>query len=101
MLEFADKAATRQAFSGAQQQAANRFFRGAMAKSTSFKATDLGGGKQRLEFFSPANTPGYGKRYVQEIDAHGNILSEYKETLGPQGLIETKWVHRGPEAVDG
>ena len=98
MADFAGKAEARQAFSGAQQHAANRFFRDATAKSTNFRATDLDGG-QRLEFFSPANTPGYGKRYVQEIDAEGNVVREWKEILGPHGLVETKWVHGGPREV--
>ena len=82
--------------SGPQQGAANRFFRGATGKSTDFRVTSLGGGRERLEYFSPANNPGYGKRYVQEIDADANVVSEYKETLGPDGLIETKWIHGLP-----
>jgi len=88
-----DKAAARQAGSGPQQAAANRFFRDAAKNSQDFKVTDLEGGGKRMEFFSPARNEGYGKRYVQEIDGQGNIIREYKETLGPNGLIETKWVH--------
>lgn len=42
------------------------------------------------------NNPGYGKLYVQEIDSTGRILSWYKNTLGPSGLIETKVVPYGP-----
>lgn len=45
---------------------------------------------------SSAHNPGYGKLYVQEIDAAGNVIEEFKNTLGPNGLIETKWVHGGP-----
>ncbi|NTW38877.1 MAG: hypothetical protein HGA44_03145 [Cellulomonadaceae bacterium] len=45
-----------------------------------------------MQFFSPANNPGYGKLYVQEIDAAGRVLREWKDTLGPHGLIERKWV---------
>jgi hypothetical protein len=49
-----------------------------------------------LQFFSPADNPGYGKLYVQEIDRSGDILREFKTTIGPDGLGETKWVHGGP-----
>ncbi len=92
---FPDKDSARRALAGAQQAAANRFFRDAAKNSRDFKVTDLGGGNQRLEYFSPARNPGYGKRYVQEIDAQGAVLREYKDTLGPQGLIERKWLHGG------
>jgi len=60
------------------------------------QAQELSGGGYRLQFFSPANNPGYGKLYVQEIDSAGNVISEFKNTMGPDGLIETKWVHGGP-----
>lgn len=76
--------------------AANRFFRGATPKSTNFGITSLADGVRRLEFFSPANNPGYGKRYVQEIDRLGRIVREYKETLGPDGVREVKWIHGEP-----
>ena len=77
--------------------AANRFFRDATSKSRDFKATEIGDGGYKLEFFSPANNPGYGKQYVQEVDRLGNVIREFKNTLGPDGLIETKWVHGGPQ----
>lgn len=44
-----------------------------------------------------ANNIGYGKVYVQEIDSSGNIIREFKETIGPNGLIETKWIAGGPK----
>jgi hypothetical protein len=94
---YPDKASARRALTGPRGEAANRFFRGATAKSRDFGITDLGNGGCRLEFFSPANNPGYGKRYVQVVGPAGEIIREYKETLGPRGLIETKWVHGGPE----
>ena len=93
---FASKAEARSAFDGQVGTAANRFFRGATSKSTDFQATELQGGGQRFEFFSPANNPGYGKLYVQEVDAQGDVIQEYKDTMGPQGLIERKFVRGGP-----
>jgi RHS repeat-associated protein len=93
---FADKTVAREAFSGATGDAANRFFRGATGKSTGFKAIELPTGGQRFEFFSPARNSGYGKRYIQEIDRTGYVVREFKETIGPGGVIETKWVHGGP-----
>lgn len=95
-VSCASKAKARSAFEGDLGTAANRFFRGATSKSTNFQATELAGGGQRFEFFSPANNPGYGKLYVQEVDAQGNVVQEYKDALGSEGLIERKFVHRGP-----
>lgn len=95
-LSFGSRAAAREGLPGDLAAAGNRFFRGATSKSQDFKATGLPDGGYRLEFFSPANNPGYGKLYVQEIDRTGQVLREYKNTMGPDGLIETKWVHGGP-----
>ncbi len=95
--EYPDKESARRAFVGAQQTAANQFFRAATSKSRDFKSTELGGNRHRLEFFSPARTGGFGKRYVQVIGPDGAVVLEYKETQGPQGLIETKWVHNSAE----
>lgn len=96
MIEFDSKAAAREGFEGDVRSSADRFFRGATSKSQDFKATELGNGGYRLEFFSSANNPGYGKLYVQEIDQAGAVVREFKNTMGPDGLIETKWVHGGP-----
>jgi RHS repeat-associated protein len=97
-IDLAGKAAARAALAelGDVGVAANRFFRDATSKSTDFTITELAGGVRRLQFFSPANNPGYGKRYLQEIDEFGRIVREYKETIGPEGVIEIKWVHGGP-----
>lgn len=95
-LSFGSRAAAREGLPGDLAAAGNRFFRGATSKSHDFKATRLPDGGYRMEFFSPANNPGYGKLYVQEIDRTGQVLREYKNTIGPDGLIETKWVHGGP-----
>jgi hypothetical protein len=93
---FLDRASARQAFAGDLRSAANRFFRGATGKSTGFRIIDLEDGTFRFAFFSPARMRGYGKLYVQEIDQSGNVLREYKETWGPDGVLETKWIHGGP-----
>src|SRR3954464_9589957 len=89
-VTYPDKAAARGALSGRPRAAANRFFRDATGKSTGFAITALGAGTYRLEFFSPARNRGYGKRYIQEIGPDGEVIREFKETLGPNGLIETK-----------
>jgi hypothetical protein len=96
VVSYADKVAARQAFEGDLRVTANRFFRDATSKSEGFKTSDLPGGGHRLQFFSPANNPGYGKLYVQELDASGAAIREYKDTLGPDGLIERKWIRGGP-----
>lgn len=96
VLKFGSKAAARQGLPEETRAAANRFFRGATSKSQDFQAQELSGGGYRLQFFSPANNPGYGKLYVQEIDSQGNVVREFKNTIGPDGLIETKWVRGGP-----
>jgi hypothetical protein len=96
VTSFADKTAARQAFGGEMRSAANRFFRDATSKSKDFQVRDLGNGGYRMQFFSTANNPGYGKLYVQEIDSTGSVLKEFKDTMGPDGLIERKWISGGP-----
>ena len=73
--------------------AVNRFFRDATSKCTDFRSTALSDGTTRLEFYAPANNPGYGKLYVQDLDAKGDIVQEYKDNFGPEGRGERKWVH--------
>jgi hypothetical protein len=96
VLSFGSRAAAREGLPGDLAGAGNRFFRGATSKSQDFQAVELPGGGYRMQFSSPANNPGYSKVYVQEIDRAGQVLREYKNTMGPDGLIETKWVHGGP-----
>jgi hypothetical protein len=31
------------------------------------------------------------------VDGEGRILQEFKETWGPGGLIEVKWIHGAPD----
>lgn len=93
---YADKAAARAALSGDLRVAANRFFRDATSKCRDFRITQLSDGRYRMEFFAPANNPGYGKFYVQIIDSSGRRVAEYKDTFGPTGLIERKWLEGGP-----
>jgi RHS repeat-associated protein len=97
-VSFATRAEARAALVGDVGAAANRFFRGSKAaKSENFLVESLSDGSRRLQFFDPAKSEGYGKLYVQEINADGQVLREYKDTLGPQGLVERKWLHGGPE----
>jgi hypothetical protein len=90
--EYPSKAVAREALSGTARHWGGRFFRGATGKSTAFRIETLEGGGHRLSFFSPANNAGYGKLYVGEFDASGLPIRRYKDTLGPEGLIERKWI---------
>jgi RHS repeat-associated protein len=95
-LRFTTRNEARQALTGDVGTAANQFFRGATSKSTDFRIVDMEGGGKRFEFFSPARTEGYGKKYVQEVDMKGRVVQEYKDTVGPSGLIDRKWIHGEP-----
>ena len=92
---FANRAEARAGFPENLRAAANKFFKQATTKCEDFAAEPLPGGGYRMRFFAPANNPGYGKLYVQEIDSSGTVISDYKDTVGPQGLIERKWVPIG------
>ena len=94
---FADRAAARRALPGKLGAACNRFFRGATSKCQDFRISPLPNGGYRMQFFAPARNAGYGKLYVQEIDAEGVMIKEYKDTIGPTGLIERKWTHEPPQ----
>jgi hypothetical protein len=94
--KFEMRTDARGALAGQQHVAGNRFFRDAVKNSKEFQVTTYRSGRTRLQFFSPARNPGYGKLYVQDIDEQGAVIREYKDTMGPEGLIERKWVHRGP-----
>ncbi len=94
--EFPTKEAARRALAGAAGAAANRFFRDATSWSTNFSVVEAHGPVYRLSFYTAARTPGFGKRYHQVSDQSGQVLQEYKETWGPDGLLEAKWVHGNP-----
>ncbi len=96
VMSFATKQAAREALDGSLGAAANRFFRGAATNAQDFRITNLAGGGKRFAFFSPARNAGYGKLYVQEVNNAGTVIREFKNTIGPRGLIETKWLHGGP-----
>jgi RHS repeat-associated protein len=96
-LTFATKESARGALSGPLGAAANRFFRDAAKNSQGFGITSTKGGGKIFKFFSPARSAGYGKIYVQEVDKSGAIVREFKDTVGPEGLIERKWLHGGPQ----
>ena len=94
-VAYATRAEARQAFTGAEREAADEFFKGATGKSIDFQSTPLSGGGQMMQYFSPANNPGYGKLYVQYINEMGEVLGEYKLNIGPGGVAGTlKWVHQ-------
>jgi hypothetical protein len=93
---FADRTAAREALRGDLAKASNQFFRGATSKSRDYRLAVQADGSYRMEFFSPANSPGYGKLYVQVVGGDGRVMMEYKDTLGPEGLIERKWIRGGP-----
>ena len=50
-------------------------------------------GSTQLEHFAPANNAGYGKLFVQFVDKDGQRVAQYRDTLGPNGLIERKWMY--------
>jgi RHS repeat-associated protein len=89
VMTLGSRAAAREALGGDVGVAANRFFSGATSKSEAFVIRETEAGGYQFEFFSPANNPGYGKQYVQRVDASGRIVREYKNTIGPEGVIET------------
>jgi hypothetical protein len=82
--------------SGNEGVTVNRFLPAAGANLQDWKVSELENGNYVLEFFSPARNVGFGKRYVQEIDAAGILVREFKDTLGSEGLIERKWLHGEP-----
>ncbi len=99
VTSYPDRTAARAALSGKQQAAANRFFKKGTGKSQDFKVIALDDGTYRLEFFSPARNAGYGKLFVQLIGPEGEIIQRFKDTMGPEGLIERKWLPIEEESV--
>jgi hypothetical protein len=90
---YETKAEARSALIGDAGSQANKFFKGATSKSIEFKiAPARENGGYRLSFYSPANNPGYGKLYVQEISANGDVESWYKDTLHGDQVIERKYI---------
>lgn len=77
---------------GADQSAANKFFKDAAKNGEKFRIIPLQQDMKRFEFFSPARNEGYGKLYVQEVHSTGVVFRDYKDTVGPNGLIDRKWV---------
>ncbi len=70
---------------------AKTFFQGATGKSDQFHVfkTDKG---FKFEFFSKAKNQGYGKNYIQDVDDYGKKINEYKETIGPSGVIDREYL---------
>ena len=75
---------------------ANKFFK-AKGKSRDFKIIEYVDGTYRFEYWDPANTPGWRKYYIQEIDSNGALTLEYADTVAPGGLHQRK-IKRGSEA---
>ncbi|MEW6776848.1 MAG: putative Ig domain-containing protein [Bdellovibrionota bacterium] len=95
-LKAGSKKLAREALKGGAGKAASKFFKGATKKSVDFEIVELSNKTFQFSFISPADTPGYMKKYIQQVDEFGNILAEFKDTLGPNGLIQRKWLHGGP-----
>jgi RHS repeat-associated protein len=95
IVRFADRAAARGALSGAENAAANRFFRDAGNKGTDFFLKPLSGKRTLLGYFSPARNLGYGKAYRQVIDAEGAVLQEWRMTLDPAMNILSITIQHG------
>ncbi|MGI4852322.1 MAG: hypothetical protein ACRYGR_10330 [Janthinobacterium lividum] len=66
------------------------FFEGASGKCQDFKITPLNDNRYKLEFFAPANNPGFGKRYIKVLDNNGKKISYKAYTIGLKGLIQMK-----------
>jgi hypothetical protein len=91
---FASRNEARRGLDGPMRTACNQFFKDAANKGRDFKITELQDATYRLEFFSPADNAGYGKAYVKIIDRSGGTVESYKDTMGPDGFIERKWLRR-------
>ena len=79
-----------------QRKAGREFFDGANGSSSRDFRVEISDVKTRFEFFTPARNQGYGKLYVQEVDSSGNVIREFKDTLGPNGLVERKFIRGEP-----
>jgi len=92
IIRFSGRTDARNALPDDLRSVSNKFFRAATGKSTDFRSIALRNGQTRMQFFSPANNAGYGKLYVAIVDREGVMVARYKDTLGPQGLINRKWM---------
>ena len=74
----------------------NKFFKGSKAITKDFRVTKLENNNLELSFFDPAQTPGYGKKYILEVDQYGNKVSHYRQTIDPSGrILNTKLTGNG------
>lgn len=63
-----------------------------------YGASDLPGGGKRLEFTDAADSAGYKKAYIQEIDAQGNVVRHWSEVVGPGNKLgKVVWYQGGPK----
>ena len=94
--EFATREHTYNAFEDLMlNNIAQNFFKEAKG-SKNIKATQLPDNRIKFEFFDPAENVGFGKRYVQIIDkVTKEVLVDKKMTVGPNGLIDVKYIKGG------
>ena len=91
---FATREEARRALGEPMRSKCNQFFKDAGSKGTEFKITELEDGTIGMEFFSPAYNAGYGKLYVKILDHDGGIVEWFKDTMGPRGFINRKYIKR-------
>jgi hypothetical protein len=85
---FADKTSARNFLQDSVYHTeGNKFFKGAKPISKDLKIAKLDSGNIEMSFFDPADTPGYGKKYILELDKYGNKISHYRQTIDPSGKV--------------
>ena len=92
ILTFTDKNAARTSLEGTVFfKEGNKFFKDATGKCRDYTIENLANGNKQMSFFAPANSKGYGKKYIMELDKSGNKISDYKQTIDPKGnILNTK-----------
>jgi hypothetical protein len=92
IFTFADKNAARDSLEGTIFfKEGNRFLKGAKPHSENIQIQKLGNGNMEISFFDPAQTQGYGKKYILELDKQGNNIAKYRQTIDPSGeILNTK-----------
>jgi hypothetical protein len=101
-ITFNSRSAARSAFMEGSdlRTAANRFFKGATGKSEQFRIVRYGDDYE-FSFFSPANNPGYGKRYIEDVNPDCTRVNSYKVTEFQSEALEIKWIERHGTLVQG
>jgi hypothetical protein len=96
---------------GKTRMEANRFYKSARGPdhdlpAEEFRAVEYPNGYVRLTYREPANNTGYGKLYVRELNAKGDVMRSYKVSVrqnegGEWQPGQVKWERGGPERYDG